>query len=997
MKRSIVIVVSLATMLVVTALARQRGEAPAAHTWAANALKEPPPLAVLLEFGVKDADVYDWSGSAKIEGARVVHREGYRFRAEDKLVAPDGWQASSHRPLRGAAGQPLINKLEPIAPVGVVLHLADVTADAVISLKLAKSDTATVPLKDVVKGVPAPLWEGRAVARLVTTAAAVETAKTEDDFPAAAYGPDGTLWVAYVSYHVKEHERRIEPPMLKDQPKDFKKFDTPQFGDQIFVKFYRQGQWSKAWPLTDAKQDIARCAVAVDKDGNAWVVYSAQRDGNFDLYCRNVSYELADGGKNRMFDLGREQRLTANPGPDLTPAMCTDRDGQPWLAYQTWSADGQARIGVMRLEKDVWVPKRTLAGDKGENAWQPAVAADPSGKVAVAYDVYHRGSYDVRVAQFDVATGKHTTTAIAITPKFEARPAVAYDPAGRLWIAYEEGPEKWGKDYGAQDSNDGKPLYNERSVRVVCLDQQGALATPAELPTSKYDPPQLPFDPIKTSQFERATRYAYPKLGIDLKGRVWLSYRQSFGSRYTTHPGNYWLTFVRRLDATGWSQPVEVHHSDGLLDHRPVLLPHVSGGLLVVHNTDGRATTPNVVDNQIYASAINLPDREGLPELAALPRPRGFESAEFEREKDAVQRIRGYRIDAGGKNYHILRGEYHRHTEMSWDGGPDGSLEDMFRYAIDVAAFDWIGNGDHDNGAGREYSWWLTQKFSDAYHVARAFTPMFTYERSVAYPHGHRNVMFARRGIRTLPRLAPPEGVKKAEAGVHPDDTKMLYRYLKELDGICAVHTSATGMGTDWRDNDPVVEPIVEIYQGDRMSYEMENAPRAGYDPKSDKLPANVAGWFPKGFINLALQKGYKLSFQASSDHWSTHISYMLVLAEKHDRQGILDAVKKRHVYAATDNIILDFRSGPHIMGDEMQSSGPPTFQIAVIGTGDIAKIDILKDSRVVETWQPKGREHKSTWTDPQAAQRPHYYYVRVLQTDNEIAWGSPIWVNQPK
>ena len=30
---------------------------------------------------------------------------------------------------------------------------------------------------------------------------------------------------------------------------------------------------------------------------------------------------------------------------------------------------------------------------------------------------------------------------------------------------------------------------------------------------------------------------------------------------------------------------------------------------------------------------------------------------------------------------------------------------------------------------------------------------MFTYERSVAYPHGHRNVMFAHRGVRTLPRL----------------------------------------------------------------------------------------------------------------------------------------------------------------------------------------------------------------------------------------------------
>ena len=49
---------------------------------------------------------------------------------------------------------------------------------------------------------------------------------------------------------------------------------------------------------------------------------------------------------------------------------------------------------------------------------------------------------------------------------------------------------------------------------------------------------------------------------------------RKFGSRYSTHPGSYWLTFARRLDGDQWSEPIEVHHSDGLLDHRPVLLPH---------------------------------------------------------------------------------------------------------------------------------------------------------------------------------------------------------------------------------------------------------------------------------------------------------------------------------------------------------------------------------------------------------------------------------------
>ena len=167
---------------------------------------------------------------------------------------------------------------------------------------------------------------------------------------------------------------------------------------------------------------------------------------------------------------------------------------------------------------------------------------------------------------------------------------------------------------------------------------------------------------------------------------------------------------------------------------------------------------------------------------------------------------------------------------------------------------DWIGSADHDNGNGREYTWWLTQKLSDAYYVAGRFTPLFAYERSVPYPHGHRNCIFAKRGVRTLPRLAAPAN-GPAVASIHADDAKMLYRYLHELDGICASHTTATTMGTDWRDNDPVVEPIVEIYQGDRNSYEFEEAPRTGHDPKTGKKPAQIAGWHPDGFIDVAMNR----------------------------------------------------------------------------------------------------------------------------------------------
>ena len=70
---------------------------------------------------------------------------------------------------------------------------------------------------------------------------------------------------------------------------------------------------------------------------------------------------------------------------------------------------------------------------------------------------------------------------------------------------------------------------------------------------------------------------------------------------------SYWLTYARRLDGDHWTDPVEAAHSDGLLDETAAVLPHPSGGGVLVHNTDGRFTTPNKIQNMVYVSYLDLP------------------------------------------------------------------------------------------------------------------------------------------------------------------------------------------------------------------------------------------------------------------------------------------------------------------------------------------------------------------------------------------------------
>ena len=363
-------------------------------------------------------------------------------------------------------------------------------------------------------------------------------------------------------------------------------------------------------------------------------------------------------------------------------------------------------------------------------------------------------------------------------------------------------------------------------------------------------------------------------------------------------------------------------------------------------------------------------------------------------EEADIARIRSQRVTLGGKTYRYVRGEFHRHTEVSSHRDWDGPLEEVWRYGLDVAAMDWIGPGDHDYGYGQDYLWWITQKQVDLYRHPGVFQPMYTYERSQGYPSGHRNVMFAQRGVRALPRMIGREALfGTEEAG--SADIRNLYSYLKHFGGICSSHTSATNMGTDWRDRDPVAEPVVEIFQGHRQSYEETNAPQAARNEAE-----TIQGYRPAGFVWEAFKKGARLGFQASSDHVSTHLSYGIALVDGDSPEALIDAFRQRHSYAAQDNVILDIRSGDHIMGDEFTTSAQPRLEIHVIGTTSVRKIDIV---RQVEARAPPTSRRLSLGSRPSrcpgltvtpSPARSTMYYVRVQQTNEALAWASPFWID---
>lgn len=950
-------------------------------------------VGVRVLLGLTDEASTKWDGSATVRGATIAAVDPWRFEEDDAVLDGGSWRCSTHNiRLFGRRAD------KPVVANGVFLRLADVNGDAELDIKTEQGDF-TVKLSEIPYGTPVKKLDGRVMVDRVPPVERLTTNRDEQDYPAVAAGANGEVWLAWIEFtHSADHDRLRAN--MTEAPKDFDAWKALPGGDRLWARRYAGGQWGEPIALTGAGEDLYRPAVAIDSSGRVWVFWSAQNDGNFDVWARVI-----EGGRP-----GGTVQISRAAGSDIDPVAAADASGRVWVAWQGWR-NGQASIFTATQAGEAFSEPAILASSRG-NEWNPAIAADASGRVTVAWDSYRNGNYDVfmRTAE-DGRWGNEQT--VAATARYEAYPSIAYEPGGRLWVAYEEGHERWGKDFGADEST-GVALYKGRQVRLRGFEPSGrAVASSVDvggmlpgkasqkadmigrqadfqedlLPKPNAWKERAGHQPTEISQ---GPKNSYPRLHVDGSGRLWMAVRSNHPIWWTSS-GTVWSEYVLSYDGAQWSGPIFLSYSDNLLDNRPGMASTGDGELMVVGSSDYRRryhrprrneVAEDPYNNDLFANLVKLAPGSGKLEVKAAAAMKVAEAPpEDAIERAAIERVRSARLEG---NYKVLLGEFHRHSEISMDGGGDGSIIDQFRYMLDAADMDWAGCCDHDNGDHREYTWWITQKLTDIFYAPGRFVPMFSYERSVGYPEGHRNIIFVQRGVHTLARL--PRS-KPDEEGPAPD-TEMLYRYLRQFNGIVAVHTSGTGMGTDWRNNDPLVEPFVEIYQGTRQNYERPDAPRA------NSAEDSIGGWRPKGFINLALEMGYKLAFQSSSDHISTHMSYCNALVEEATRESVLEAFQKRHVYGATDVILAEYSCGDHIMGDEFDSPQPPELNIKLAGTAPFAKVHIIKDNTYVYTAEPGTREVEFTWRDAAPERgKQSYYYVRGEQQDGEIVWVSPMWI----
>jgi hypothetical protein len=794
--------------------------------------------------------------------------------------------------------------------------------------------------------------------------ASLADTRVQNDFPSMCVSPDGKVSVAYVEY-------------TRDS-------DSVKLAELVDGKLVSRGAVSEPG-------DVYQPTVACAGDGTIWCIWSQmEAPGRWNILARSII-----NGKPS----GKPVTISRAAASNIFPNAGTDSQGRVWVAWQLFQ-DGANDICAAYLDPKTksWSdPIRVTKHPAGD--WEPRLAFGKSDEALIIFDSYRGGNYDVYLARVTCA-GKTTITPIAATKRYEARAHGAVSPDGKtLWVAYEDGPERWGKDLGSEWRKTGGGLNYGRHLRLVAMDlSTGKISEAGDIA------PLIP--KIVPAKGPNSGAVNQPEVVVDAAGNPWVFYR------YYRLPGDRnWNAAVTRYDAAKktWIKPLVLGRSAYCQDRRVSAGLDAKGTIVAVWPGDGRRA------KQQGVSAVHLATIDKT-QAAAFPPAAEIESKPMWTPQTPVNKTPERKRDDrhawtfDGEKYELYWGDFHRHTDFSTCRTPDdGCIVEHFRYAIDAAGLDYLATTDHSDigKTYHEYEWWQSQKYADMFHNPARFLAFYAYEREQTWPYGHRNVIFIKRGgpivyisraryansrwAKALP--PPPEGKDNAKRGqLPPWDVWDILRRSK-MRTITIEHTSAGGMGTDWgvyKQIDNKIETLVEIYQGSRNSYEGDDLPQ----PKvASPKPINF-GNRSAGTYQNALKLGHKLGVFASSDHRSTNITFGGVYVKKFDRPGVFDAADARRTIAATDKIFMQFSCNGKMLGSIFETPDKPTMKIAVKGTAPLAQVIVVRNEKNYKIFTPKNaKDFQTAFTDDKPIEGENRYYLRIIQTDGNMGWTSPVWV----
>jgi BNR repeat-like domain len=164
-------------------------------------------------------------------------------------------------------------------------------------------------------------------------------------------------------------------------------------GEIYYAKSTNAGAtWSASRRLTWTSGGSAFPAIAMDSSGRFQLVWQEDLTTSYEIYYKKSS----DGGAN--WTTGK--KITTTSGSSFKPAVAADLLG---ALHVVWSDDTPGHPDIYyRMSADggtTWATTRRLSWTAG-NSFRPAIAADSSGNLVVAWDDFTPGNLEIYYVRY---------------------------------------------------------------------------------------------------------------------------------------------------------------------------------------------------------------------------------------------------------------------------------------------------------------------------------------------------------------------------------------------------------------------------------------------------------------------------------------------------------------------------------------------------------------------------------------------------------------------
>jgi len=355
-------------------------------------------------------------------------------------------------------------------------------------------------------------------------------------------------------------------------------------------------------------------------------------------------------------------------------------------------------------------------------------------------------------------------------------------------------------------------------------------------------------------------------------------------------------------------------------------------------------------------------------------------------------------------DYKIYFGQLHSHTTLS-DGA--GTVEQAFDYASKAGNLDFLAVTDHSNSL--ENTTYTASLATDAMNNAKwnqgktaataitsqgikntdniadsnsTFLGIFGFEMTWSDGSGHINT-FNTPGFENRNN---PIYANKVQTSSNPSGLDLYYKKLAQVSGsISQFNHPGTTFGdfydfTDYSAQNDNSMKLIEVGNGEGA------------------IGSN--GYFPSyGYYTRALDKGWHLAPSNNQDNhkgkWGdSNTARTVILADTLTENSLYDAISNYRVYATEDNDLqIQYNLNGSIMGTTLPES-PKTVNIdAKISDPtdkSIGKVEVIVNGgKVAASKTVDGNSSDVTFT---MNNDYTYYYLRITQTDGDVAVTAPVW-----